>query len=116
MKREFEISPSHVPARVRLAEEYLKEGQIDQGLALAAEALKLAPKDASASMVLGEGLVAKGDIEGGIRELESARDLSPENVRVRWDLVRAYTSAGRGVEAAREKEAIAKLDQHSEQR
>jgi tetratricopeptide (TPR) repeat protein len=109
MKRELEISPSHVPARLRLAEEYVKRQQLDQGLSFAQEALRLEPKDVSARMVLGEVLIAKRDLAGGIRELETARDRSPEVIRVRWDLVRAYTAAGRNEDADREKDEIRKL-------
>ena len=109
MKREIEISPSHVPARLRLAEEYIKRQDMDDGISFAQEALQLAPRDATAHMVLGEGLIAKGDSAGGIRELETARDSLPEEVRVRWDLVRAYTAAGRTEDASREKGEIERL-------
>jgi predicted Zn-dependent protease len=109
MKREIEISPSHVPARIRLAEEYIKRQDINQGIRFAQEALKISPDDALAHMVLGEGLVAKGDSANGIRELETARDSLPEEVRVRWDLVRAYTAAGRTEDASREKSEIERL-------
>jgi tetratricopeptide (TPR) repeat protein len=109
MRREIEISPSHVPARIRLAEEYLKRQDMDRAFSFAQEALKLAPDDPLAHLVLGETLVAKGDIAGGILQLETARDHSPEAVRIRWDLVRAYTAAGRGQEASREKSEIERL-------
>ncbi len=42
-------------------------------------------------MMLGEALVAKGDPASGIRELEIARDSLPDEIRIRWDLFRAYT-------------------------
>jgi tetratricopeptide (TPR) repeat protein len=111
MRHELEISPFHVPARVRLAEEYVKEGQVDQALTLAAEAAKLDPQDASAHLAWGEALVAKGDLPAAIRELEAARDQAPEILKIHWALFRAYTSAGRTEDAAKEKEAIGKLAQ-----
>jgi len=111
IQRELEISPFHVPARVRLAEEYVKEGRLDQGLSLAEEAVKLDPKDASTHMAYGEALVAKGDLSQAIRELETARDQAPETVKVRWALFRAYSSAGRSESARQEKAAIEKLIQ-----
>jgi tetratricopeptide (TPR) repeat protein len=113
MKREIEISPSHVPARIRLAEEYIKRQDLNQGISFAQEALKLAPKDGLAHMVLGEGLTAKGDAAGGIRELEAARDSLPDEVRIRWDLVRAYTAAGRTEDASREKGEIERLSKQN---
>jgi len=109
LKREIEISPSHVSARLRLAEEYIKRQDNDQGISYAQEALKLAPKDGLAHMVLGEALVAKGDSAAGMRELETARDALPDEVRIRWDLFRAYTAAGRAEDAAREKGEIERL-------
>ncbi len=111
MKREIEISPSHVAARVRLAEEYVKTGQCDLGLAVAEEAVKLEPTASSTHMVLGEALVAKGDLPRGIHELETARDQAPEMTRIRWELFRAYSAAGRSENARQEKEAIEKLTQ-----
>ena len=109
MQREIEISPFHVPAKVRLAEEYLREGKLDLGLSLAEEVVKLEPKDASTHTVRGEALLAKGDSSGGIGELEKARDQAPENVMIRWTLFRAYSAAGRSEDARREKGAIEKL-------
>ncbi len=109
MKKELEVSPSSVPARLRLAEEYVKQQNLDSALPLAQEAVKLDPKRAAAHMMLGEVLVARNDSAAGIRELESARAQSPETVRIHWDLLRAYTSAGRSEDAKREKEEIEKL-------
>jgi predicted Zn-dependent protease len=109
MKKELDLSPSNVSARLRLAEEYVKEQQSDLALPLAQEAIQLDPKRGPAHMILGEVLVAKGDLAAGIRELETAQDEAPQTVRIRWDLLRAYTSAGRSEDAKREKEDIEKL-------
>ena len=109
LKKELEVSPSNVSARLRLAEEYVKEQQLEPALPLAQEAVQLDPKRGPAHMMLGEVLVAKGDLTAGIRELETARDEAPQTVRIRWDLLRAYTSAGRSDDAKREKEEIEKL-------
>jgi predicted Zn-dependent protease len=109
LKKELEVSPSSVSARLRLAEEYIKEQKQDLALPLAQEAVKLDPKRAAAHMMLGEVLIAKEDATAGIRELETARQQSPQIVRVHWDLLRAYTGAGRSEEAKREKEEIEKL-------
>lgn len=109
MKKELHVSPSSVPARLRLAEEYVKQQNPDLALPLARDAVKLDPERASAHMMLGEVLVAKNDAAGGILELETARQQDPETVRIHWDLLRAYTSAGRSEDAKREKEEIEKL-------
>lgn len=115
MRRELEISPSHVGARLRLAEEYIKEQKFQEALGLAEEAVKLAPETAPAHMVLGEALTGKGEAARGLAELETARNQSPESVRTHWDLLRAYTSAGRSADAKREKEEIDKLSRSESQ-
>ena len=110
MKRELQVSPFHVPARLRLAEEYVKEERLDEALPLVQEAVKIEPGYAAAHMMMGEVLVAKGDTAGGIRELETAEKNAPQMVRTHWDLLRAYTAAGRSNDATREKEEIEKLN------
>ncbi len=114
MRRELEIAPSSVPARLRLAEQYVQQEQVDEALPLAEEALRLAPRNALAHMMVGEVLVAKRDLAAGIQRLEAARELSPETVRIHWDLLRAYTSAGRAEDAKREKDEIEKLSRTSQ--
>lgn len=109
IKRELEISPSHVPAKLRLADQYLKDQRIDDAFTLATEAVQLEPTDASAHMILGEALAAKGDSESAIHALETALQEDPQTVRIHWDLVRVYTAVGRVGDATREKEEIQKL-------
>lgn len=109
LKRELEISPSHVLARVRLAGAYLEQQKIDEAVRMSQEAVQLDPKRASAHMLLGEAFVASGRLPDGIKELESARDADPLTSRIHWDLLRAYTAAGRGDDAKHEKEEIEKL-------
>lgn len=111
LKRELEISPSNLTAKLRLAEHYVKDEQLDQALGLAKEAVQLEPEYAPAYLVLGEALVEKGELEKGISALETARKLRPETVRTHWDLLRAYASAGRAEDAKREKEEIERLHQ-----
>ncbi len=111
MQRELEISPFHVPARVRLAEQYVKEGHADRAVEFAARAVELDPKDASTHLALGEVLAGQGKLADAVRELEAARDLQPDLVKTRWALFRAYTALGRSEDAAKEKADIQKLSQ-----
>ena len=115
MRRELEISPSHVGARLRLAEEYIKELKFEEALQLAEAAAKLEPSSAQAHMILGETLVGKGDAARGVAELETARKQAPDSVRTHWDLLRAYSSAGRSEDAKREKQEIEKLSRPESQ-
>jgi tetratricopeptide (TPR) repeat protein len=114
-ERELEISPSHVLARVRLAEQLIAKRDFDHGLVLAQQAFKLDPNRASAHMLAGEALVAKGNAGDGVKELETARDIDPTVVRAHWDLLRAYIASGRKEDVDREKEAIEKLSNRTPQ-
>jgi tetratricopeptide (TPR) repeat protein len=109
MKLELQNSPSHVLARVRLAEQYLAQEQNDEALQLAEEAEKLDPKRASPHMLAGEALQAKGDLAAALKEFETSRDDDSLNTRIHWDLMRAYNAAGRTNDAKREKDEIEKL-------
>ena len=109
MRRELEISPYNVLARVRLAEHDLQTQQTDDALSLAKDAVKFAPDVASAHMILGEVEIAKGDTAEGIKALEHARDIDPAVLRIHWDLLRAYMSTQKSEEAQREKSEIEKL-------
>jgi len=109
LELELEIAPFNLTAKLRLADEYLQEQQFDEAIRLADEVVKLEPANASGFLVLGETLVAKGALDRGIVALETSRKLRPATVRTHWDLLRAYTSAGRVEDARREKDDIEKL-------
>jgi predicted Zn-dependent protease len=108
-EHELEISPSHVLARIRLAEHLITQRDFDRALALARQAIKLDPKRASAHMLAGEALLAAGNAGDGLKELETAREDDPSVSRTHWDLLRAYAAAGRKEDAEREKLEIEKL-------
>ena len=108
-ERELQISPSHVLARIRLADHLITQRDFDHALALARQAIKLDPKRASAHMLAGEALLAAGKAGDGLKELETARDDDPSVNRIHWDLLRAYAAAGRKEDAEREKLEIEKL-------
>ena len=108
MQKELAISPSNIPARLRLAEHYVNESQPDQARPYLDEVLKLEPQNSTGHLLLGEALAKLGDGTGAIRELELAKQLDPNRSRILWALLRAYTSAGRIEDANRIKAEIAK--------
>ena len=108
-KRELEISPSHFPAMVQMAFEYLKRDQYNDALPLAEQAVQLAPKLYAARNVLGRVLLELGQVDRSIKELEEGVKLAPSSPEMHFALARAYTRAGRKQEAAREREAFKKL-------
>jgi predicted Zn-dependent protease len=109
MQRELEISPGHVMARVRLADEYLKADKLDLARSFAAKAVELDPGSSAARLTFGEVLLKSEDIAAAVRELEAARDLTPWVSRVRWVLSKAYFSAGRKADGEREAAEVEKL-------
>jgi tetratricopeptide (TPR) repeat protein len=111
MKRELDISPDHVAARVRLALQYMQQGELDIALTFAAQAISLEPRFAPAHRAMGEALLAKGEVDKAIQELETARTEEPDVIETRLALFRAYTAANRDEAAAREKVAVEKLEQ-----
>ena len=108
-ERELEISPSHVLARVRLAEQMIARREFERGLELARQAIALDPKRASAHAFAGEALIGQGNAAEGIMELQTAESYDPSVSRVHWDLMRAYAAAGRKEDAEREKQEMEKL-------
>ncbi|KAA6460355.1 tetratricopeptide repeat protein [Acidobacteria bacterium AB60] len=108
-EREMQISPFHVLARVRLAEQFIARREFDPALEFAREAIQLDPKRPSAHAFAGEALIGKGNAAEGIKELETAEERDPTVSRVHWDLMRAYAAAGRKEEAKREQQEMKKL-------
>ena len=113
-KRELEISPKHVPARLQLAFEYLKREDAAAALPFAQQAVKLDPDSFIAHNALGRARAASGDLKGGIAELETASKLAPEAPEVHVALASAYAKSGRKDDAARERALFLKLKKERE--
>jgi tetratricopeptide (TPR) repeat protein len=111
-RRELEINPSNVMARLRLALEHLRRGEVESALPYARQAAGQLPDWYVTRQTLGRVLLAAGDAEGAIAELEAARNLLPENAQTRLQLSRAYRLAGRREDAAREEAEFDKIDRN----
>ena len=110
-RRELEISPSHQPAMVQMAFEYLKRDEYEAALPLAEKAVELAPKMFPARNVLGRVLLEMGQVERAIKELEEGVRLAPTSPEMHFALARAYTRVGRKQDAARERELFKRLQE-----
>jgi tetratricopeptide (TPR) repeat protein len=110
-KRELEISPEHVPARLLMALEYLDRGEHAAALPYARDAASLAPHNPVARNTYGRALVAAGKSADAIRELEAGLQLDPGNAKAHFALAKAYGDAGRKEDAARERATFLKLSQ-----
>jgi len=109
-RMEIARSPNHVPARLQLALELVKRGDLDAAKPYATQAVRLAPRNFVARRVLGQIKLQGGDAAGAIAELEAARSLEPSSPSVRFHLARAYQRAGRMVDAKRERAEFTRLE------
>lgn len=110
-RREIELFPDDVLARVELAFGLLARGREPEALAPAEEAVELAPGLFATRLVLGRALVATGKLTRGIRELETAVGLAPQVPEIHLALARAYAKAGRKAEADRANAVFRTLDE-----
>jgi tetratricopeptide (TPR) repeat protein len=110
-RREIEISPSHVPARLQIAFELIKRGDPAKARIAADEAAKLAPEHFATRLALGQVLLELNEIASAIPELEKAASLAPGSPQTHFMLARAYGRAGRSADAERERSEFTRLDQ-----
>ena len=109
LKKEIEISPKHVPARLQIAFEYIKRSDFATGLPFAREATEIAPDSFVAWNALGRLQTGLGQHEEAVKSLEKAVELAPESPETRFALATAYARVGRNEDAARERAKFLKL-------
>src|SRR5579864_3366633 len=109
LKKEIEISPDHVPARVQIAFEYLRREEYAAGIPYAEQAIQLAPDSAVVHTALGRLLVETGNLQRGVAELERAEKLAPDSPQPRIALASAYAKMGRSQDAERERREFLRL-------
>ena len=115
-QRTLELNPSHQPAMVQMAFEYLKRDQYNDALPLAERAVQLAPNMYPARNVLGRVLLELGQIPRAVTELEAGVKLAPSSPEMHFALARAYTRAGRKQDADRERELFKKLQEKNNEK
>ncbi len=103
--------PKHALARCQLAKIKLRNKDIDGGLPLAEEAVKMAPRLPLAHYVLGRLLLEAGQNDRAIQELEIAAKMVPDEPKIYFALTRAYTKAQRKPDADRARAMFTKLSQ-----
>ena len=110
LRKEVEVQPDGVYARLDLAFELMRRGEYAAALPPAEEAVKLAPGLFASHNALGRALAETGELERGIRELEAAARQAPESPEMHFALARAYAKAGRKADAERERATFSELD------
>jgi tetratricopeptide (TPR) repeat protein len=109
-RKELEVSPSHAPALLQIAFEYINRGEYPTALPFAERAVQIAPNLFPGRNALGRILLETGEVERSIKELEEGVKLAPDSPEMHFVLARAYARAGRKEDAAREREIFTKLD------
>ena len=109
-RKEIELFPDDVLARVELAFGLLARGREADAVAPAEEAARLAPGLFVTHLVLGRVLAATGRLEPGIRELETAVAMEPRIPEIQLALARAYAQAGRKADADRASKAFQSIE------
>lgn len=115
LRREIEVQPDSVYARLEIAFELLRRGEAAAAQPVAAEAVRLAPGLFAARNALGRALLETGEVEPAIRELEEAVRLAPEAPEMYFALARAYVRAGREADAEQARATFKDLDRRRRQ-
>jgi tetratricopeptide (TPR) repeat protein len=114
LREETRLNPASALAYLRLASIGLvlhqSAGALADAKKDAKKAVVLAPDSSEAHYLLGRCLLDEGDTPAAIQELELARRLSPNRPKVRFNLARAYSRAGRTAEAEQERAEFERLN------
>jgi tetratricopeptide (TPR) repeat protein len=108
-RKELQINPSHVPARVLIAALQLKGGDANAAVATAREAIKLQPTNPFAHLALGRAFLKMEQVAQAIPEFETAARLAPEDPQPHLYLAQAYLRAGKTADAQKEKTEYTRL-------
>ena len=113
-RREIQITPSHAPARIQLALEYLRTGDYQQGLKYAKEAVAMDPGDFVAHIAYGRLLIELEKAQAAIEQLRIAIKLAPGSPDAHFALSRAFSQAGRNADASHERAEFERLKRIAE--
>jgi tetratricopeptide (TPR) repeat protein len=108
-RKELQINPSHVPARVLIATLQLKGGDADAAVVTAREAIKLQPTNPFGHLALGRAFLKMEQVAQAIPEFETAARLAPEDPQPHFYLAQAYVRIGRTADAQKEKTEFTRL-------
>lgn len=114
MEKEIAVAPGNVPARLQLANYWLKQGEAEKGLPYARKALELEPGQFMTHQMLGRLLLDLGQVKESIAALEKAVQLAPECLLCHSVLANAYARDGRAADAEKQLKIRAEIAKQSE--
>jgi tetratricopeptide (TPR) repeat protein len=100
---ELKITPDSVPARVQLTLHLTLDGNLEQALELAHEAVSLSPDSVGAQLALAKVLRTQGDNQGALVAYLAAEKLDPVSPVIRLQMVNVYRDLDRLDDMRREK-------------
>lgn len=109
-QRELENTPNHALARLQIAYIKLKNKEPEAGVKYAEEAVKLNTRMVLGHYILGRMYLETGDAKRAVEELEISQRMAPDEAKVYFALSRAYAKVGRQADAARARDAFARLN------
>lgn len=109
MEAALKLAPSNPEPRIAMAQYFIDMEQSDKAQTLLDSVLALDPTQPAARLLKGQILIASGDTPAAIAQFEIAKKSAPANTRVLWELMRAYSKAGRKEEAAQVLKEMEKL-------
>ncbi|MEM1091373.1 MAG: tetratricopeptide repeat protein [Pseudomonadota bacterium] len=96
----LEVNPDYAPARVRLAQAHLAQGDGRRARKILEAVTVASPRLAAAHAELGQILLADRDFDAAVRYLEEALSLQPTASALRTPLAMAYRASGNADRAA----------------
>ena len=81
IRKAAEMAPQEPVYQAEKASVELRVGMLDDGIASAREAIRLAPDQADGHLLLGVGLCAKGQKQQGLQSLQKAKELGSEQAQ-----------------------------------
>jgi tetratricopeptide (TPR) repeat protein len=103
MQQELAISPSNEVAGSLLAFLLMRENRYEEVLPVARRVLAVSPDFPLAMLALGRSLIETGDEQRGIEIMNQILKTDPDNLEAHLGLAAAYSRAGRGEDAYRER-------------
>jgi tetratricopeptide (TPR) repeat protein len=109
-KEELRRTPTHVPAMVQLAFEYIKRSDWPAGRPWAEQAVKADSTNVPARQAYGQILLELDSVDAAIEQLRAGIAMAPESPILHFTLARAFRKAGRTADAERERLEFQRLD------
>jgi tetratricopeptide (TPR) repeat protein len=109
-KRELKISPTHIPALLQIAFEYIKRNEFEAAKPFAEQAVQISPNLFATHNALGRVLLELGKVDEAIKQLEIGVNLAPDSPEMYFALAKAYARAGRKEDASKARAQFMQLD------